>query len=334
MQRYQRQITLPQIGKEGQRIIQDSSILIVGCGALGTHTANALVRGGVGEVTIVDRDYLEITNLHRLGLLDEKDLSKPKALAVKGKLSRINSEVNIFAQATDVNSSNVEKFIQGKDLVCDCTDNLLTRYLINDACIKHRLPWIYAAVIGTTGMTMEVLPEQGPCLRCLYPNQPPPGSLPTCETAGVVNTIPQVISALQVNGAYKILLGEVNLPVELTTYDIWTNRMDNTEIKRNEKCICCSDGNYQYLEAELGQTVTVLCGREAVQVNPLRREKMDLVSLRDKLEEIGEVEKVQGMLRLKVENYQLNVFGDGRAIIKGTDDEEKARSLYTRYLGN
>lgn len=334
MQRYQRQITLPQIGKEGQRIIQNSSVLIVGCGALGTHTANALVRGGVGEVIIVDRDYLEITNLHRLGLLDEKDLGKPKALAVKEKLNRINSEVNIFAQATDINPSNVEKFIQGKDLVCDCTDNLLTRYLINDACIKHKLPWIYAAVIGTYSMTMEVLPERGPCFRCLYPDQPPPGTLPTCESAGVVNTIPQVISGLQVTKAYKILLGEANLPVELTTYDIWTNRMDNTEIKPNEKCICCSDGNYQYLEAELGQTVTVLCGREAVQVNPLRREKMDLVSLKDKLEEVGEVKKVEGMLRLKVENYQLNVFGDGRAIIKGTDDEEKARSLYTRYLGN
>ncbi len=334
MERYQRQITLPQIGKKGQRIIQDSSILIVGCGALGTHTANALVRGGVGEVTIVDRDYLEITNLHRLGLLEEKDLSKPKALALRGKLSKINSEVNISAQATDINPGNVEKFIQGKDLVCDCTDNLLTRYLINDACIKHKLPWIYAAVIGTTGMTMEILPEQGPCLRCLYPDQPPPGTLPTCETAGVVNTIPQVISALQVTGAYKILLGEVNFPVELTTYDIWTNGMDNTEIKRNEKCICCSGGNYQYLEAELGQTVTVLCGREAVQVNPLRREKMDLVSLKDKLGEVGEVEMVEGMLRLDVENYQLNVFQDGRAIIKGTDDQEKARSLYTRYLGN
>lgn len=333
MHRYQRQTALPQIGREGQQLLQDSSVLIVGGGALGTHTANNLVRAGVGELKLVDRDYLEITNLHRLGLLDEEDLGKPKAIAIKEKLERINSEVRVFAEATDINPSNVEQFIQDKDLVCDCTDNLLTRYLLNDACIKHELPWIYAAVIGTIGMTMEVIPGKGPCLRCLYPNQPPPGTLPTCETAGIVDTIPQVISALQATKVYKILLGEVSLPVNLTTYDIWTNQMDKMEVKRNEDCISCSDRNYQYLEAELGQAVTSLCGREAVQINPLKEEKINLDYLKEKLVEVGEVEKLEGILRLKVDNYQLNIFKDGRAIVKGTDDEEEARSVYARYLG-
>ncbi|MFP4589022.1 MAG: ThiF family adenylyltransferase [Candidatus Bipolaricaulota bacterium] len=334
MNRYQRQITLPQIGERGQEILGKASVLVVGCGALGTHTANALVRAGLGKVTVVDRDYLERTNLHRLASLDEEDLHKPKALALKEKLTAVNSDVCLKTEVADVNPQNIEGFVEGKDLVLDCTDNLLTRYLINDACVKGDTPWIYAAVVGTTGMTMSIAPGRGPCFQCLFSERPSPGSLPTCETAGVVNTIPQAISALQVTAAYRLLQGELGASGTLSIYDIWENELQQVQVEQNDNCSCCVEENFQFLEAESGETSTTLCGREAIQVNPMDKNQVDLAHLAQRLSRSGEVTEGKGLVRVKLEDYLLTVFEDGRAIIEGTEDETEARSLYSRYIGN
>lgn len=333
MERYNRQTILPQIGVEGQQKLLDSSVVVIGCGALGTHTLDSLARAGVGNITAVDRDFVELHNLHRLAILDEEDVGRPKAEALKEKLDEVNSEIEICAQVKDVNPTNVEKLIQDSDLVLDCTDNLITRYLINDGCVKQGIPWIYAAVIATYGMTMNIFPGKGPCFRCLFPERPAPGTMPTCDTAGILNTIPQAISALQVTEAYKILIGDSDVTTELKSLDILMGEMGKNHVEKDEDCPCCGQRDFQFLDAKLGEKFTSLCGRNAIQVNPLRSERIDLKALSEKLSKLGEVEYNQSLLRFHAGENELNIFKDGRAIIKGTEDEEKAKILYSQYIG-
>lgn len=332
--RYDRQSILSQWGEGTQEDLRSSRVVIVGCGALGTNTSATLARAGVGEITIVDRDFVELSNLHRTALFNEKDVGRSKASVIQEKIEEINSGVSIEALPTDLDPLNAERILRGHDLILDCTDNLLTRYLLNDFSVKFGTPWIYAAVIETMGMTMNLNPREGPCFRCLFPERPPSGTLPTCDTAGVINTIPQVISALQSTEAIKYLTGKEVNTGDLLTFDIWTRDLSAVQVEKNEECICCGEEKYQFLDSEVGQTSHSVCGREAVQINPHMEEEINLEELAEKLEELGNVEAQDVLLRFEVDNYRITVFRDGRAIIEGTEEEKVARSVYSKYIGN
>lgn len=248
--RYIRQRILPEIGEEGQERLVKAKVLVVGCGALGTNIAEVLVRAGVGRITLVDHDQVELNNLQRQVLMTEADLSQPKARAVAEALARVNSQIEVTCEVAQVEANNVERLIEGVDLVLDGFDNLPARYLLNDACVKHGVPWVFAAVAATYGMTMPILPGEGPCLRCLFPNPAPEESVLTAVNAGLINTIPRAIAAMQTTQAMKILLGSFNTPVKLITYDIWEGGFSAQEVSRNEHCPCCGEERYEFLELE------------------------------------------------------------------------------------
>ena len=334
LERYSRQVRLPEVGRQGQRRLGQSRVLLVGCGALGSVLANSLVRAGVGELTVVDRDLLELHNLQRQVLYDEQDVAAglPKAEAAARRLRRVNSTVSVSALVQDVTAHNVEGLVAGAHLVLDGTDNLETRYVINDACVKAGTPWIYGGVIGTNGMTMNVLPG-GPCLRCVFPTPPPAGSLPTCETAGVLGTAPAVIASLQATEAIKILCGAETPASGLLSVDLWGRRFQQVEVLRDEACPTCGRGQYDFLKTRETAWVTSLCGRDAVQITPARPAEIDLEQLARTLESAGEVSFNGFLLQAEIEGHELVIFPDGRVMIKGTTDEAVARSLYNKYVG-
>lgn len=325
---------MSQWGEKTQQKLANSQVVVVGAGALGTNTVNGLARAGVGSITLIDRDFIELSNLHRTSLFGENDLGRPKAIVVKEKITRINSDVTLEALTKDLDPSNALKILEGHGLILDCTDNLLTRYLINDCSVKLSIPWIYAAVIETQGMTMNINPQTGPCFRCLFPDRPPAGSLPTCESAGVIGTIPLVISSIQVTEAIKYLSGENWEVGSLVNFDIWSRDLSTVRIEKNEGCIACGGKKFEFLERELGQTTTSVCGREAVQINPHTEEGVNLDELAEKLSESREHQLTKPILRFKVEDFRVTVFEDGRAIIEGTEEEKVARSIYSKYIGN
>jgi adenylyltransferase/sulfurtransferase len=336
LDRYSRQTLLPEIGPEGQKKLLASSVALVGCGALGTAIANGLVRAGIGRLKIVDRDYIELSNLQRQVLFDENDIAKglPKAAAAAEKLRAINSEVAVEAVVTDLNPFNVERILGDVDMVVDGTDNFEARFLLNDACLKLGLPWVYGAVIATYGVTMSIAPGRTACLRCLLRDQPPPGAVPTCDTAGILGAIPTVIGALEVTQAIKILLdGGDEFFSRLTQVDVWTNEWLQIQVERDPACPACGQGRYEFLEAREGSFVTSLCGREAVQVSVRGDVQLSLPQLAARLEHNAQVQLNDYMLRCQVEDYDIAVFPNGRAIIKGTTDETVARTVYARYVG-
>ena len=331
--RYSRQVRLARVGEDGQRRLAASRVLLIGCGALGSVLASTLVRAGVGRLTLVDRDLLELHNLQRQVLFDEQDVAEalPKAEAAARRLRRINSSVEVVALVQDVTAHNVESLVAGADLVLDGTDNLETRYLINDACVKAGKAWIYGGVIGTSGMTMNMVPG-GPCLRCVFPTPPPPGSLPTCETAGVLGAAPAVIASLQATEAIKLICG--GEPARgLLSVDIWTRRFQQVEVLRDEDCPACGRGQYDFLRARETAWVTSLCGRDAVQITPPRPAEISLDELARALAQVGEVALSGFLLQATIEGHELVIFPDGRVMIKGTTDEARARSLYNKYVG-
>lgn len=335
--RYSRQTILQNIGEEGQRKLKKSHVLIVGCGALGTVAANNLVRTGTGKISILDRDFVELNNLQRQILFDEDDVGEPKAIAATRKLRSINSDIEIVPLVKDLNHTNIEEIIKDVDLVLDGTDNIQTRMLINDVCVREKIPWIYTGAIGTSGMTMNILPGAA-CIRCLYPDIPKPGSLPTCDTMGVLNTITVIMSSMASTEAIKILLGEVKpengQDSSLIVYDAWNHSFDEILVRKNEECACCVDGSFDYLDAEKREVITSLCGRNAVQITPADSKEIELRELASKLEHLGSVKCADFILLFKTSNYEISVFRDGRAIIKGTNDENMAKSIYARYIGN
>lgn len=335
--RYARQVVLPQIGETGQERLANGRVLIVGCGALGSIQASLLARAGMGRIIIADRDVVEEGNLQRQVLFDEKDAAEmlPKAEAAARRLRRVNSTITVKAHVLDVTARNVEGLIAKADLVFDGTDNFETRYLLNDACVKAGVPWIYGGVVGTEGLALAVHPGTGPCLRCLFPHPPPPGVLPTCETAGVLNTVPAVVAAFQVTEGLKHLAGgpETEAP-RLLRADPWHGEIRLVEIRRNEACPCCGKREFSYLEGKGSTPTAVLCGRYAVQVSPPEPVRLDLEQLLRRLKRAGEAESNGLMIRFRVEGHELILFPDGRAIVKGTDDEALARSLYARYVGH
>jgi adenylyltransferase/sulfurtransferase len=336
LDRYSRQTLLPEIGQEGQKKLLASSVALVGCGALGTAIASGLTRAGVGHLKVVDRDYVELSNLQRQVLFDERDVAQgiPKAAAAVEKLRRINSDVQLEALVTDLNPFNVERILGDVDLVVDGTDNFEARFLINDACLKHGRPWVYGAVIATYGVTMSIVPPHTPCLRCLLRDQPPPGAVPTCDTAGILGSAPSVIGALEVSQALKLLVGGgQEFWGRLTQIDVWMGEWLQIQIKPDPQCPACGLGQYDFLEAKGGSFVTSLCGREAVQVNVRGEVQLSLPKLAERLAARGQVQYNDYMLRCQVEGYEIAVFPNGRAIIKGTNDETEARAVYARYIG-
>jgi molybdopterin/thiamine biosynthesis adenylyltransferase len=329
MNRYSRQILLSQIGEEGQETLKKSKVTIVGCGALGSSIAEHLTRAGVGEILVVDRDFVELDNLQRQHLFSEFDVGRPKAITAEEKLREINSQIHIKGVVEDINQTNVEKFIKERDIILDGTDNLDVRYLLNDACIKNGIPWIYGACVSVHGMSMNVLPG-GPCLRCLLPQMPPPGSVPTCDTIGILNTVPSVIGSIESTETIRFLV-EGTIDSHLTIVDLWEQDFRRVSVSQRKNCPCCVNRKYEFLDSP--HEMVTMVGRDSVQVNPLVG-SVSLNDLAQKLRSRGDVEETPYVLFFSVNQVSFSVFPDGRAIIKGIDDKEKARSLYAEFIGN
>lgn len=329
--RYSRQVILPNIGPEGQEILLKSKVAVVGCGALGTTIANNLARAGVGDLLIIDRDLVELNNLQRQTLFDEDDVGIPKVVAAARKLEKINSGIRIDYRLKDLNNSNIESILDGYQLVVDATDNIPTRMLVNDTCVKNQIPWIYAGVIQTKGMVMNILPD-GPCFRCLLPEIPPAGTLPTCETAGVLNTIPAIIASIESTEALKILLNK-DIERRLIVYDVWEQHFNAVEIKKYEKCQCCGEKDFKFLNVERNEIITALCDR-GVQIIPAEDMNLELDKVVLNLgRTVHNIMACDFLVKFEAEEKQITLFKDGRALIKGTGDKGAAKSFYTRYLG-
>jgi molybdopterin/thiamine biosynthesis adenylyltransferase len=332
-ERYSRQTMFPSIGEAGQAKLINSSAVIIGCGALGCNIAIFLARAGVGHIKIVDRDFIEYHNLQRQTLFDEDDIKArlPKAIAATRHLRRANSTVDIKAIVADANFTNIEGFCQGADVILDGLDNFETRFLINDVSLKHKIPWIYGAAIAATGMTMTIIPDKSPCLRCFYPSLPDPANIPTCETAGVLGTAPAVIGSLQATEAMKIIVGaEVNRDIIIV--DVWHRTFDLLNVERRENCPACH-GKYESLERVFELKTDVLCGQSrAVQVINASLTKLDLHNLASKLQNVDGIYEDEYILRFTTDKYEINVFPDGRAIVRNTLDESLAKELYDKYI--
>ncbi len=332
--RYSRQILFSGIGEEGQRRLGNSRVVIIGCGALGTIIATSLVRAGVGKVRIIDRDFIEYHNLQRQVLFDEDDIRNglPKAIAAERHLRKVNSSVEVEGIVADVNFTNVERLITGADVILDGLDNFETRLLINDVSLKHKIPWVYGGAISSSGMTMNIIPGETACFRCLYPTAPAPGVVPTCETAGVIAPAPFIIGSLQTAEAMKILIGAKEINRQLILIDVWTGSFDSFEILPHPDCPACL-GRYESLEGKFGVKATSLCGQNAVQVLNPEVERLSFKELEARLKVVGEVTYNEFMLHFAVDGYEIVIFPDGRAIVKNTTDESLARGLYAKYIG-
>lgn len=359
LSRYHRQMLLPGFGEAGQRRLGRSTALLLGCGALGSVAAEMLARAGVGRLVIVDRDFVELTNLQRQVLFDEDDAAAavPKAEAARRRLARINSAVEVTAIVDDINHSNIARFAGGADVLVDGLDNLETRYLANDFAVKTATPFVYGAAVGTTGMAFTVLPRAAgsaaweaadgggatPCFRCLFEDAPPPGTTATCDTAGVVGSATGIVANFQVTQALKILTGNfARVSRTLLNLDLWNNellQLDVASAGERADCPCCRHRRFDFLDGKAGSSSTMLCGRNAVQLRHRQRaEGVDLDAVAARLDSVGDVSVNTFMLRARIsegdQSFDVTLFPDGRAIIKGTDDIATARGIYARYVGN
>lgn len=334
--RYGRQALYSELGREGQARIERSSVAVVGVGALGCQEAALLARAGVGTLRLIDRDFVEESNLQRQVLYEESDArdALPKAEAAKAHLSRANSTIRIEARVSDVTPSNVESLLTGVDVVVDGSDNFEVRYLLNDWCVKTGTPWIYAAAVGTSGLTMPVLPRVTPCLRCLFEDPPPAGSAATCDTAGVLGPTTSFIGALAALEALKILAGRLDsVRRGLLRAELWTNDLSSVNLAGpSPDCPCCGSGTFSFLDAaDVGSTE--LCGRDAVQVRAPRGQGFDFERVRALLRGRDGVRDNGFLLRITDAELAITLFPDGRAIVKGTTDAGRARSAYARAIG-
>lgn len=334
-ERYSRQMLFPGIGAEGQRKLLASQVAIVGCGATGSALASLLARGGVGSLRIIDRDYVEPSNLQRQVLFDETDAadSVPKAIAACRKIAQFNSQIVAEPRVSDLTPENAEQLLNGVQLILDGTDNFETRYLINDYAVKNSLPWIYVAAVGSYAITMNVLPGESACLACLFPDAPK-GMVETCDTAGILNSAVNLAASIAATEALKLLTGQrQQLRKTLLSQDLWLNqRTEISAAKPRPDCRACGSRNFIHL-SEAGRPHITLCGRNSVQIHEHHR-PVDLNDLSKRLEPHGSVRHTDFILKFWKEPYELTLFPDGRAIVKGTTDTALARSLYARYIGN
>ncbi len=333
--RYSRQTRFPAFGDAGQKALAEGHAVMIGCGALGSVAAELLVRAGVGRLTVVDRDSVEFSNLQRQFLFEESDAAEglPKAVAAERRLRRLNGDVSVRGVVDDLRPRNAAELLSEADVVVDATDNFEARYLINDFAVKHGTPWIYGGAVGSYGITMPVLPGESACFRCVYPDEPG-GVQPTCETAGVLGTVTALIAALQANAAMQILSGNrASVRQMLTTVDVWNGPLREIRMPAREAdCECCGHRRFPWLDGEKEWPVS-LCGQNAVQIHA-RRNAVDLEELGERLTPLGRVRMNEFALRFVSAPYEMTVFADGRAIVKGTSDAALARGLYAKWIGN
>ena len=362
LDRYHRQMLLPGFGQEGQEKLLAAKALIVGCGALGTVIANMLARAGVGHLVIVDRDFIEITNLQRQVLFDESDVDNalPKAEAARRKIAGINSQVQVTAVVDDLNHTNIESIASGCDVMIDGVDNFETRFLVNDTAVKHAIPYVYGGAVSSVGMTYAILPHTPPasasatpweragratpCLRCIFDQAPPPGMNPTCDTVGVLGPVVSVVANHQVAEALKILTANWDaINEKMVHIDLWANTYHQFGVAGAYdlgNCTCCRQRIFEHLEGKLSSATTTLCGRDAVQLSNMLQNgrKLDFDEIARRLEPHGAVKANKFMLRADLrdtgQSYELTLFTDGRAIIKGTKHAATAKSIYAKYVGN
>ncbi len=334
LNRYSRQSIFYEIGEAGQVKLKQGRVVIIGCGALGTVIASVLVRAGVGHVRIVDRDFIEYHNLQRQILFDEEDIRNnlPKAVAAERHLKKVNSEIEIEGIVSDVNYTNIERFIEGADVILDGLDNFETRLLINDVSLKHNIPWVYGGALGASGMTMTIMPHVTPCFRCIVGGNSAGGHVLTCDTAGVLAPAPGIIANLQAMEAIKILTGTKKINQDLIIIDVWDDQFDRLKVAPLKNCPAC-DGRYEFLEGKFSTKTTSLCGQNAVQVLASSPGKLNFDDLSHRLGVVGSVNYNDFMLTFKVDGQEMLLFPDGRAIVKNTTDESFAKGLYAKYIG-
>jgi len=338
MDRYSRQQVLPEVGPQRQARLAAGHAAVVGLGALGSAAAELLVRAGVGHVSLYDRDVLELHNLQRQSLYTEADVEErlPKAEAARVRLQAINSQVTIEAFVTDLIPANAEGLLESAEVIVDGTDNYETRYLLNDVAVKRGIPWVYGGVLGVEGMTAAVLPGAYPCLRCVFPEPPPEGTVPTCETAGVWSPSVHAVAAFEASSALQIVMGE-DPPSGLVHLDPWRGRIVRIEsAERDPDCPACGRQRFEFLEATSSGITVRPCGGGSVQVSPPSGgSRLDLTGLAGALSrQVGEIRQNPHLIQFRVEECEMTVFADGRALVKGTEDAGRARSLYSQYVGN
>jgi molybdopterin/thiamine biosynthesis adenylyltransferase len=334
-ERYSRQILFPGIGAQGQQRLAEARVAIVGCGATGSTIAGLLARAGVGTLRIIDRDYVEASNLQRQALFDEADAaaSLPKAIAAARKLAASNSEIVVEPQVADLTPENIDRLLSGAQLLLDGTDNFETRYLLNDFAVQRGLPWIYSAAVGSYGLTMNILPGETACLACMFPKSPR-GALETCETTGVLGPAVSVVASAAAGEALKLLVGaRQQLRRTLLSWDLWTNQTSAIQAAEpHPDCRACGRRDFVHLAGE-GRPHITLCGRNSVQIHE-RARPIDFALMSERLRAHGTVRHNEFVLKFWHEPYEFTLFPDGRAIIKGTSDTAMARSLYARYIGS
>ena len=333
---YARQRILPEIGPEGQQRLAAASVLVVGCGALGTVQAELLARAGVGRLTVVDRDRVDITNLQRQLLYDQSDAEQRrlKAPAAADRLRAINPGITIEPRVLSVGPRTIRGLVQGRGLVMDGTDNVETRYVINDACVQAGIPWVYGGAVGTEGLVMGVLPGTGPCLRCAFPDPPAAGTLATCDTAGVLASTTATVAALQVATGLRLLLADGHTAGRLTSIDPWAARFHTITVPRDPSCPCCAQRRFPFLRSSGVATATTLCGEEAVQVTPAVPITLGLPELAARLRGAGSVDLGDDHIVFATDEHELLVFADGTVLVNGTRDLDLARSLVARFVGS
>ena len=333
-ERYSRQVLFSGIGEEGQRRLEAARVAIVGCGATGSAVASLLARSGVGTLRIIDRDYVEPSNLHRQTLFDEADAAEslPKAVAAAKKIATFNSQIVVEPEVADLTPANIEPLLEGMQLILDGTDNFETRYLVNDYSVKQGVPWIYAAAVASYGVTLNVLPGKTACLACMFPD-PPSGTFETCETAGILNSAVNLVASIEASEALKMIVGaEGMLRRTLLSFDVWRNERSEVAAGTPRKgCRACGEREFIHLAGE-GRPHITLCGRNSVQIHE-RHRPVDFSEMSVRLQPHGAVRHNDFVLKFWHEPYEMTLFPDGRAIIKGTTDTAVARSLYARYVG-
>ncbi|MDR1572957.1 MAG: ThiF family adenylyltransferase [Clostridiales Family XIII bacterium] len=335
MNRYKRQLIFYGIGEDGQKKLLASRVCIIGMGALGSVIANNLCRSGVGYIRMIDRDYVETSNLQRQILFTESDAAEslPKVIAAYNRLSEFNSDVALDPVATDANASNIEELIKDTDLVIDGTDNFETRFLINEACDKHRIKWIYGGAVAGGGATMNILQDGGPCFRCFMPEMPEEGSYPTCGTVGVINSITGIIASYEAAEAIKILIGADSVSRQYHAVEAWENNSDYFDVDKNPDCPVCVQKRYELLGRVRGSHAVSLCGNDSWQVLPEIRRSVDFDVLAERLSKLGAVKVTKFLLGFRGQGASFKLFPDGRAIVNDVPDGAAARSVYAEYIG-
>ena len=330
--RYRRQTVLPEIGVEGQRRLSRARAVVVGLGALGSISSDLLARAGIGHIGLVDRDVVELVNLQRQTLYTEADVDRPKADAAAERLRRANSSLDIQSIPKDLHSATVEDILADADIVVDGTDNLETRFLLNEAALDLKIPFVYGGAIATYGMVFAIRSPDTACFRCLHPKVPPPGSLPTCETAGIFNSVSAQVGAIQAGEVIRLLLGEPPSG-DLLLVDGWRPEIQKIHVARRADCSACARDQREYLGVQRTQVLASLCGTDTISLDPLHQGVIDLEGLGQRLETLGRTRRAGGVLVADIEGRRLTVFPDGRALIRGVKDETEARAVYAKYVG-